>query len=166
MPRFCQCSTGYAFDSPHNSDSSEVRAHFPAQSLPTWAILERTVLTFCPCFCTVNISIPTVWIWFCLLMAEVLRLPASAVSLQAGDVRGLPKWTLQSAEITAGAEGEAGLHPCCSWGILWIPPQHLREGFSLYQVGPAQALDHIFLNLKGNIKVKWESRTFFCPLLG
>jgi len=47
-------------------------------------------------------------------MAEVLRLPASAVSLQAGDVRDLPKWTLQSAEITAGARCEAGLHPCYS----------------------------------------------------
>lgn len=105
MPRFCQCNTKYAFDSPHNSESSEVRAHFTAQSLPTWSILERTGSSFCPWFCTVNISIPIVWIWFCLIMAEVLRLPASAICLQAGDVRGLPKWILQSVEITAGVEG-------------------------------------------------------------
>lgn len=38
-------------------------------------------------------------------MAEVLRLPASAICLQAGDVRSPPKWILQSVEIIAGAEG-------------------------------------------------------------
>lgn len=53
----------------------------------------------------VNLLSPAVWMWFPSFMAVVLRLPANVICLQAGDVRHLPKRTLQSPGITAGADG-------------------------------------------------------------
>lgn len=151
MPKFSHCSTKYEFESPTQPASSEVWAHFRAQPLPTWGTLGKTNSSFCPWSCTVNPFSLIVWIWFCFIMAKVLRLSANAICLQSGDVRDLPKRTLQSAEITAGADGRQ-VHAAGRDTLVlllrnltfspWIPSQHLSEGFCLYKVGQVQALDH------------------------
>lgn len=92
-------------DSPSKPESSEAWAHFTAQSLPTWGILGRMDLSSCPCFPMVNHFSQIVWIWLSFIMAKVLRLPANAICLQAGDVKDLPKRTLQLPEITARTDG-------------------------------------------------------------
>ena len=150
MPGFSQCGAEYACDSPSKLESSEARAHFTAQSLPTWGMLGRMDLSSCPSFPMVNPFSPIVWIWLSFIMAKVLRLPANAICLQAGDVRHLPKRTAVAWNHSK-SRWEAG--PCCRQGRAWFPAEeldfspwipswHLREGFCLYKVGQVWALDH------------------------
>lgn len=103
-------------------------AHFRAQPLPTWGTLGKTNSSFCPCSCTVNPFSLIVWIWFCFIMAKVLRLPANAICLQSGDVRDLPKWLcsrLRSLQEQMGGRSmlQAGTRLCSCWGTWLSPPE-------------------------------------------
>lgn len=103
--RSSHCGPQYVCDCPSKLQSSEAWAHFTAQPLPSRGILGRMDSSSCPCFPMANPFSPIVCIWLSFIMAIVLRLPASAICLQTGDVKDLPKRTLQSPEITARADG-------------------------------------------------------------
>lgn len=131
--------------------SRSLLEHEPILQLSPFPAGESLHLSSCPCFPIANPFSPIVWIWLSFMMANVLRLPASAICLQTGDVKDLPKRALQSPEITARADGRQISAASRGQPYLpakepdfssWIPSWHLTEGSCPYKVGQAWPLDH------------------------